>query len=257
MLSVHNGFGALKNNYQLQDSTTHRMHNKKYVLSYLQYPSQINLVNLNYKKFDFTLLNYGLFEDKIDNSVINSFYSYEYLIKYNVYENILGFTNLNISFGGLYSKIESYTSSALVTDIKLHTYLKQSQINFALLVKNLGVVLHSYTSYNQKLPLTTQFSIIKYIRLPQLYVGYDIVYSHNISNLEHIVSIQASINQFIKLRFSTTNHRNDLMVANSNKDLFYGIAFGITIETEKQSLIDIGVSSLGAAGYVYGLTINF
>ncbi len=257
MLSVHNGFGAFDNHHNFQDSTTNNIRNKNYVLSYLQYPSQINLLNLSYKNFDFRLLNYGLFEDKIGNNLNNSFYSYEYLIKYQFYKKILEIANLNISFGGIYSKIESYTSSALVTDIKCYTHLKQSKINFALLIKNLGIILDSYTTYYQKLPFAIQFSLLKYMNQPQIYVGYDVIHNYNTKNLEHIISLQASINKFIKLRFSTTNYRNNLMVAHSNKDLFYGFAFGIAIETEKQSLIDIGISSLGAAGYVYGLTINF
>ena len=256
-LSVHNGLDALDLKKEFKDSTISNTSNNNYILSYLQYPSQINLVNFSYKRLTLKLLNYGLFEDKIDNYLINSFYSYEYLIQYNFHREIFNMANMDISLGCLYSNIASYSSSAVISNIKFDTYVKQKKVDLAISIKNIGIILDSYTRYNQQLPLSLHFSIIKHIDQPRVYVGYDLIYNHNINDLEQIISIQADINQLIKLRCSTTNYKNDLMIVNSNKDLFYGLAFGISIETEKISLIDIGISSLGAAGYIYGLTINF
>ena len=100
-LSMHNGFGAISKNTN---------YNKKYNFSYLQFPSQINLLNLKYKKIHFIILDYGILEDKVDNLVNNRFHSFEGLINYNYNKNIFQLFNLNASFGSLYSKIGIYKS---------------------------------------------------------------------------------------------------------------------------------------------------
>ena len=72
-LSMQNGFGALP----------HEENNKHYNINYIQFPSQINLLSLSYKHIDFTLLDYGILEDKIDHLINNKFHAFEGYINYN------------------------------------------------------------------------------------------------------------------------------------------------------------------------------
>ena len=69
LLSTHNGFTSVDENSQ-------------YVISYAQYPSKINLLDVNYKKINISILDYGLFKDQIDQTINNQFYSYESFVKY-------------------------------------------------------------------------------------------------------------------------------------------------------------------------------
>ena len=89
--------------------------NDNYSISYLQYPADINFLNFKYQKYNFSFLNFGLIEDSIDNNVINSFNSYEYYLKYKISK----FDKyLSTSIGFVYSKIENYTSNALLINFE-------------------------------------------------------------------------------------------------------------------------------------------
>ena len=245
-LSFHNGFSALEQNISESSKTS---------LSYLQYPSQINLLNYSHNQFNLILLNYGTLENKIDNEIINQFSAYECIATYNFSKNIFDLFKLELSAGGLYSKIEEYTSSALLANIKIKTRINNILVAFS--VENAGFVLQSYSNHHLKLPLKSQFSIIKNLNNTETYLGYDNIYNFNTDKVEHIICIQTEINNYISLRLSNSNYRNDLLIDNYNTDFYYGVALGISIKTNKNSKLDIGISSLGPAGYIYGLTINF
>ena len=107
MLSTHNGF---KN-----------FHHTKYEISYLQYPAQINLLNINYNNFNISILDYGLFEDKIDHFSNDTFYAYEGLVNYNFKKNILNQFTFQKSITTVISKLENYTSIALMGNFKIQT----------------------------------------------------------------------------------------------------------------------------------------
>jgi len=244
-LSFHNGFSAL--NHTSENSVTS--------LSYLQYPSQINLLNYSHKKFNLIFLDYGTFENKIDNNIINQFNAYECILTFNFNKKIFDLFNLELYAGGLYSKIEKYSSSALLANIKIKTQIDNIYASFS--ISNVGIIIQSYTKHNLKLPLKSQFSIIKKLKNNQTYLGYDNVYNFNTDKVEHIISIQTDINNNINLKLSNSNYRNELLIDNYNSDFYYGFALGVSIKTNNNSKFDIGICSLGPAGYIYGLTINF
>ena len=69
--------------------------------------------------------------------------------------------------------------------------------------------------------------------------------------------LQIKINQSINLRLSNTNYREMLLINNSNKNFTYGFSAGISIISQKNSIFDMAISSLGSGGYIYGITMHF
>ncbi len=238
MLSTHNGF----KNY----------HHTKYEISYLQYPSQINLLNINYNNFNISILDYGLFEDKVDNFTNNTFYSYEGLVNYTFKKNIFNQFSLQKSITYTISKIEDYTSTALMGNLKLQTNIPTSKITLGLSINNFGFILKEYTDYKQDLPIKTQLYIKKQIN-QNINLGYNCDYYLYTKHIKHIFLAALRINQLINLRISNTNYRKNLYY---NNHFINGLAVGLSIQASK-SIYDISISNLGSAGYIYGITMKF
>jgi len=238
MLSTHNGF----KNYN----------HTKYEISYLQFPSQINLLNIHYNNFNLSILDYGFFEDKIDNFTNNTFNSFEGLVNYNFEKNIFNQFSLYKSITSIISKIEHYTSIALMGNVKLQANIPTSKIKLGFSINNFGFILKEYTNYNQNLPINTQFYIKKKLN-QNINLGYNFDYYLNTKHIKHIFLITLKINQLIDLRISNTNYSKNLYY---NNYLINGLAMGLSIKASS-AIYDISISNLGSAGYIYGMTVKF
>ena len=88
-----------------------------YKVSMILYPSDIGLYNIQYNNISFSILDYGQFENNLNNNSINTFYANEVLLKYSLKKesNKLGIFALSAS--GYYSQIDTYKSYGLVFDI--------------------------------------------------------------------------------------------------------------------------------------------
>ena len=240
LLSTHNGFTSVYENSQ-------------YVISYAQYPSKINLLDVNYKKINISILDYGLFKDQIDQTINNQFYSYEGLIKYCFDKKKYKLFTLDISLGSIISKIESYTSLALLSNFNFRTKLPSSHLNLGIKLKNVGFILKEYTQIKQKLPTIAQFNIIKSIN-KNIDLGYELDYLFHIKEFKHIILTQLDINKLIQLRFSHSTNSQNLFY---NNNLINGLAMGLSIKTQKSTNYDFSISNLGEGGFIYAITINF
>ena len=244
-LSLHNGFSALKNFEKINENS----------VSFLHYPSHIKSLNYSNKHYDFSLLDYGRLEDKIDNQLINHFKAYECLIKYNLHEKINDSFRMNFSIGGMLSKIGEYSSHVLISDFNIKTKIVNTHV--LLSINNLGLILKSYTNHTIKLPVFSQLSLIKKLKNNSIHFGYDNIYNFNTDQVKHIISSQIGINSNLTLRLSNSSYRKKLLIDNYNTDFYYGMAIGLTIKKNQRSSFDIGICNLGTAGYVYGITINY
>ena len=244
-LSLHNGHLALDN---LSD-------NKSSSLTFLYYPADIKLLNYSFNQYEFSVLDYGKLEDKIDNQIFNSFNAYECLIRYNYEKKIKDLFFMNLSNGIILSNLGNYSSSAVIMDFDFKTKIDKTYLLFSM--NNIGFILDSYTDQNMRLPIFSQFSLIKEFEDYSIYFGYDNIYNFNTDKAEHIISIEGKINSNLQFRISNSSYRRKLLFDNYNSDFFYGIALGLTINTNKNSSYDLGISSLGSAGYIYGVTINY
>tara|TARA_Y100000590_G_scaffold424236_1_gene530875 strand:- start:1230 stop:2027 length:798 start_codon:yes stop_codon:yes gene_type:complete len=244
-LSLHNGFLALDN----------LSYNKASSLTFLYYPSDIKLLNYSFNQYEFSLLDYGKLEDKIDNQIFNSFNAYECLIRYNYGKKIKDLFFMNLSNGIILSNLGNYSSSAIIMDFDFKTKIDKIYILFSM--NNMGFILDTYTNQDMKLPMFSQFSLKKEFEDYSIYFGYDNIYNFNIDKVEHVISIEGKINPNIEFRLSNSSYRTKLLIDDYNSDFFYGLALGLTINTNKNSSYDLGISSLGSAGYIYGITINY
>ena len=196
-------------------------------------------------------MNYGLLEDSIDNNVINSFNSYEYLFDYRL--KILDNYFIS-SIGFLYSQIENYKSNAILFNIKKQFKIKS--VNASLSFHNFGIILNSYTSAGKSTPYKIQFSLSNIIANKNFNVGYDLVYNHYLSSSLHIISFTKNLNNNLQFRISNSSNYQKLKIYNNYKDYLYGFSIGFTLYTSRNTTIDIGFLNLGPAGYVYGITLN-
>lgn len=196
-------------------------------------------------------MNYGLLEDSIDNNVINSFNSYEYLIEYKL-ENLNEYFFSSIGF--VYSQIENYKSDAILFNIKKEFKIKKINASFSL--DNFGIILNSYTSIKQNSPYKIQFSLNDIILEKEFNFGYNLVYNNYLRSPIHIISLSKNFNNFFKFRISNSTNYKKLKIYNDYKDYLYGFSIGFTLYTNTNKAIDIGFLNLGPAGYVYGITLN-
>ena len=196
-------------------------------------------------------MNYGLLEDSIDNNVINSFNSYEYLFDYRL-KNLDNYFISSIGF--LYSQIENYKSNAILFNIKKQFKIKS--VNASLSFHNFGIILNSYTSAEKSTPYKIQFSLRNIIANKNFNVGYDLVYNHYLSSSLHIISFTKDLNNNLQFRISNSSNYQKLKIYNNYKDYLYGFSIGFTLYTNTNTTVDIGFLNLGPAGYVYGITLN-
>ena len=68
--------------------------------------------------------------------------------------------------------------------------------------------------------------------------------------------MQLAIVESINFRISASNFRNNLLTGDIKRDWFYGFGYGLSINSDK-IISDIGVSSLGDAGFVYAISIDY
>ncbi len=196
-------------------------------------------------------MNYGLLEDSIDNNVINSFNSYEYLIEYKL-ENLNEYFFSSIGF--VYSQIENYKSDAILFNIKKE--FKINKINASFSLDNFGIILNSYTSIKQNSPYKIQFSLNDILLEKEFNFGYNLVYNNYLRSPIHIISLSKNFNNFFKFRISNSTNYKKLKIYNDYKDYLYGFSIGFTLYTNTNKAIDVGFLNLGPAGYVYGITLN-
>ena len=196
-------------------------------------------------------MNYGLLEDSIDNNVINSFNSYEYLIEYKL-ENLNEYFFSSIGF--VYSQIENYKSDAILFNIKKEFKIKKINASFSL--DNFGIILNSYTSIKQNSPYKIQFSLNDILFKKEFNFGYNLAYNNYLRSPIHIISLSKNFNNFFKFRISNSTNYKKLKIYNDYKDYLYGFSIGFTLYTNTNKAIDIGFLNLGPSGYVYGITLN-
>ncbi len=253
-LALHNGFDAMKKNSHFHINSELIDSNDK-SFSLLCFPAQINFLNYSNNNLNISFLDYGTFQDQIDNEIFNQFTAYEVMAKINFQNTISNLFNIEYSVSGLYSKIDNYTSTIITSDFKIYNQINNYDISFSL--KNIGIVLEDYTNHSIEIPLKSQLSLIKSNKNNTSYFGYDIIYHFNFNNIEHIICFYTNVSDNINIMFSGSSYSKQLRIDDLNNDLLYGVGFGMNIQTKYNKKIDIGISSLGSAGYIYGLTYNF
>ena len=244
MVANHNGFSAY---IDIEKA------NKSYNINFIQYPADINFQSFKYNNMSISILNYGEFTDQIDDEVFYKFNAYELDFTYYYKKKILKKFLVSGSGSFVYSKIDYYNSYGLAANVKLTTTLNNLNMSFGL--NNLGIILDSYSLRDNSFPLNYQFGILYTLSNTATQFGFDILYHTKIKLHEYIYGLNFSLGKFIAIRLSSNNLKEQLLIGNYRKDWFYGLNYGISFNT-KQINTDIGVSSLGPAGFVYAISVS-
>ena len=170
-------------------------------------------------------------------------------------KNIINKFLFNANIGISYSKISILNSCAIISNFKLSSSIPESNINFAALINNLGFVLNDYTNKKTILPLNFQGGILYKLYQTSIMLSYDLIYQYHSEDSQHIASIQIPIGQNIKINFSSSSFRNELLIGDYQYDWFYGLGCGLSIQS-KNITTNISVSNLGAAGFIYGMSLK-
>ena len=203
-----------------------------------------------------SLIDFGTLKDQINNDIINRFNAYEMLFSYLLTKKILKKINLHIESGIVYSKIDQYSSAALFSNIKIITASNSNNYYLTLQLSNLGLVLDNYYNKNEYIPAMLGAGITKYFTNNDLFIAYDFIYDDGIKQSEHIVSFKKKIENKLTLLISASNNKKNLTIKNVLNDILSGVGAGIRIHNIAYNL-DLGMSYLGPAGYVFGVSVNF
>ena len=154
--------------------------------NFVDYVSDINFISFHFaKKFNNNLMffsgidaiNYGQFDetDEIGN-IISKFSASQQIATIGVSK----YLGNNFSFGSnirlMNSKLESYHSIALSSNISATYHDKDSRFTSTLLVKNFGKPIKNYTSNQEDLPFEIQMGLSK--SLKHLPFRYSFVFHH-------------------------------------------------------------------------------
>ena len=230
--------------------------NKNYALFNASLPADINIFSgyINYnelfkKQLDYNLrlgyksIDYGTLEDSQTN---NQFKAHESAIEINLMkEEILEDTDLEITFGYLKSKIETYNSEAIYTNLKWILPLRSHDL-LVFKLENFGSVIEHYTSSKIRLPKTVGLSYALSNTLPfDIFIGYENRMDLNDKTL-HVTAI-LNVIENVKLYISSDSNRKELFYGDYVQELFAGLRFGLDYSNELNNF-GFGLQNLGPAG---------
>ena len=229
-----------------------KIDNNNLETNFFQYPADISLFNFKTKQgINLSFLNYGTLEDKINNQILDKTNSYEFLVQYTLNKN-LNWGSITLNPGLVYSKINNYYSTAIISDLRFNVFIRDKDINLYLKLTNVGFIFDE----DKYLNTNFNFGLSKFAYKNNFQYAYDLKYNSTFDFFNHIISIKKNINNSVRLFASVNSNKKDLMIDNIINDLFSGFAIGIEID-HKNLNYGFGVISFGPAGNVYGITFRF
>ena len=240
-LSTHGGGSLLEHS------------NKNYTFSLIQYPADIKMYNFTIKNYTISVLDYGIFEDRLHDILYKTFSAQETLVQYT-YNYEVRNLQFKILLGLYYSHIYSYSAFGLNNSVGLNIFLKKINSSTEISIENIGYMLKHYTAYDISPPLKYRFSFNKNFQF--LIFGYNLLYSKNDRDYQHIFYLEFLMSDRVQFRLSNTDYIKDLFVENNDYKFLSGLGMGISIDLKPVS-IDIGYMNLGISGVAYGVSIHF
>ena len=225
----------------------------KYSFNVIQYPASIRLYNFAMNKFYLSFLDYGLFEDRINDTLYKTFSAYEitgqFFIEKKIRNNIIKF-----KFGFLNSKIYNYSAFAQSNSISFKSILKENSILIGLSIENFGILFKSYTAYNQKLPIQYRFSLNKMFK--SFKVSYDLLYQKYFDEFQNILCLKFYPNDQLSFQISNSSNYSDLSYEDNKYHFLSGFGLGVEIYL-KDTTLKLGIQNLGSAGTAFGTSVSF
>jgi len=223
--------------------------------SLILYPHEINIGNFQYtykiKNYqmlsNISLIQYGEF---IDSESQYSFSSSDYIIKHTIYKKLNNHLHSSMDLKYISSQIDNYTSTAIAT--KFNFYYHYQRLLIESFISNYGMVLNSYTTFTEELPIaygTSIYYLPKYIK-SIISITYNIFNDYNTLNFQNELFIS---NQFsIILGYNSIAY--NLYSGEFNDDFLIGVSIGGSFQY-KDYMIDMGIKNLGAMGIISSFTV--
>ena len=244
-----------KNIFELSTnrSSPYFNNNTNYAFSLIQYPADIKMYNFKIKNYSISVLDYGIFEDRLYDVLYKTFSAQEMLIEY-AYNHHIRNLQFKLLTGLYYSHIYNYSALGINNSFSLNISLIKINSLLELSVENIGYMLKHYTAYNMAAPLKYRFAFNK--NFDSFTLGYNLLYSKNNHEYQHILYLELLISDKVKLRLSNTDYLRDLFVEDNDYNFLSGLGMGISLDLEPVS-IDIGYMNLGISGVAYGVSLYF
>lgn len=223
---------------------------------YISFPNTITIGVFDYQyntklykiKSSISIINYGEFED---SESYYTFSSNDYILKNSFLKDLNQTIHASIDLKYLYSGIDIYTSSTLLT--KLSLFYHQKRFLLQLFVDNYGFILNDYTTYHDKTPLSFGYNFIfipKYIN-SILSINYNKYEDYDIFNLSSELFLMK--NSSIMVGFSSLS--KDLYYGEFYNDFLTGLSFAFNSKYKNYS-INLGFKNLGSVGTSTSFTIQ-
>ena len=236
-----------------RSSASLNYNNDNYTFSLIQYPADIKMYNFKIKDYSISILDYGIFEDRLHDILYKTFSAQEMLIQY-AYNYEIRNLEFKILTGLYYSYIYNYNAFGINNSVGLNISLKKINSSTELWIENISYMLKHYTAYNTPAPLKYRFAFNK--NFESFILGYNVLYSKNNQDYQHIFYLDFLMSDKIKLRLSNTDYVKDLFVEDNDYNFLSGLGMGISVDLKPIS-IDIGYMNLGIAGVAYGVSLHF
>jgi len=227
--------------------------NGNYAFSIIQYPADIKMYNFKIKNYTLSVLDYGIFEDRLHDILYKTFSAQEMLIQYTGNYDIRNL-QFKILMGLYYSHIYNYSAFGINNSIGLNILLTKIKSSTEFSIENIGYMLKHYTAYDLPAPLKFRFSFKKFFE--SFVLEYNLLYSKNNKDYQHILYLEFLMSDKVKLRLSNTDYIKDLFIEDNDYNFLSGLGMGISINLKPIS-IDIGYMNLGVSGIAYGVSLYF
>ena len=137
------------------------LHNStNYAFSLIQYPADIKMYNFKIKNYSISVLDYGIFEDRLHDVLYKTFSAQEMLIEHS-YDYDIRKLQFKILTGLYYSHIYNYSAFGINNSVSLNILLTKINSSMKLSIENIGYMLKHYTAYNTSVPLKLRFALNK------------------------------------------------------------------------------------------------
>ena len=250
-LSSNNGFSSLTNYHSTSNPAALKT-NKNQSYNFINYPAGIKFFNFRINNVSISILNYGDFEDKVDDIVNKRFDANELLAKYYYNKKLSNNFRIGFSLGAYYSQIYQYDAYGIMTSIGFNKIFQKINLSLGFSIENLGSILKNYTNTEVSLPSNYSFNLC--YKFKNISLGYKFIDYLNDNYNEHVLSGQFKINQTVFLQIATSSNRKNLVIDNNYKYL-YGMSCGIGFNINNFE-INLGIKNLGISGSAFGISIN-
>ena len=210
----------------------------QYIYSYKKY----------YHSTSLSIINYGSFDDSESGY---TFSSEDYIFKNKLTYQLTSTLSSSLDFKYINSNIDNISSNAVT--FKLSVYYRNQNFLIQAFSDNLGLVIDSYTNFDESLPIVHGLKIMyspKYLKSIASF-KYDYFNNKKIFYL----SYELLFFKYVSVCLGYTSLANNLYYGTFNDDFFTGLSFGIEAQY-KDFIINLAGKNLGPLGLINSVTIT-